>query len=132
MRPRSRILSSLMAASYLLATTVALRFHDHACREGSDCGAAYHSCEGANHSHSAGQDGAPGQDRPSPAAPDRHPTDSAKCVICHFLAQASTPVGSVVPLISAPLVQAVTVVTPSFSLTDVFSAWHSRGPPAVA
>jgi hypothetical protein len=131
MASKRRTLSALMAAGYLLATTTAAFFHDHACSERAGCGAVCYDKHAHGPSHHSRHDATQEEGHPAPITPDRH-TDGAKCSICQFLAQASAPVGPVAPLLAAPLVQAITTVSPSFSLTGVFTAWHSRAPPAVA
>ena len=102
---RSRKLSIVTAASYLLVVTFSALFHDH-----------------HGHGH--------GASRPGVAA--AHVADDHDCSVCQFLAQKPAPAAVVAPEIASALVQDVAVSAPCCPLHGAFTAWQSRAPPAVA
>jgi hypothetical protein len=102
---RSRRLTVLMLASYLLAITAPALFHEH-----KSCG-SQRSRTGVSAAHH-------GQDH--------------DCSVCQFLAQKPAPVAVVAPVSLSSLVEDVVVVVQVCAVSGVFSAWHSRAPPAIA
>jgi hypothetical protein len=107
MLSRNRPLTALTAASYLLVVSGAALFHDHACD---------------------GHDEHPGR----PGVASTHAGDAEHCSVCQFLSQKTAPVQYVTPTHSFALVQSIVVVSPLCETGELFSAWHSRAPPAVA
>jgi hypothetical protein len=107
MLSRNRFLTVLTAASYLLVVSGSSLFHDHS----DDCSHDDHSRPGVSASHFA---------------------DGHECPICQFLAQKTAPVEVVTPVHSTALVQHVALSSPLHVLSEAFSAWHSRAPPAFA
>ena len=102
---RSRNLTVFMAASYLLAITGSALFHDH-----KGCGS--------------------GPSRPGVAA--AHGVADHDCAVCQFLAQKPAPAANVAPVGPSTWAQEVPAASPVCAVSGVFSAWHSRAPPAVA
>jgi hypothetical protein len=102
---RSRKLSILTAASYLLVVMFSALFHDH-------------------HDHGRGPS------RPGVAA--SHLADDHDCSVCQFLAQKPAPAAVVAPQIASTLVQELAAPAPSCPVPSAFTAWQSRAPPAVA
>jgi hypothetical protein len=102
---RSRKLTVLTAASYLLAITASALFHEHK------------SCD----------------DRPSrPGVSAAHGDSDHDCSVCQFLTQKPAPAADVAPV--GPILRAQELPAESAvcAVSGVFSAWHSRAPPAVA
>ena len=106
MLAKNREFSTLTAASYLLAITVSALFHNHKC-----CG------------HQ--------RPRPGVSASQRRDHDH-DCAVCQFLAQKPAPAAAVAPVGTSLPVQEVVAASPVRAEGGVFSAWHSRAPPAVA
>ena len=102
---RSHKLTVLTAASYLLAITASGLFHNH---------------EGCGH------------ERPLPGVSAAHGGDHHDCSVCQFLAQKPAPAANVAPVGASLRAQEVTAAAPVCAVSGVFSAWHSRAPPAVA
>jgi hypothetical protein len=102
---RSRKLSILTAASYLLVITGSALFHNH-----------YGHGEEAS--------------RPGVSAADA--ADDHDCSVCQFLAQKPAPAVQVAPEIASALVQDVAAPAPWCPPRAAFAAWQSRAPPAVA
>jgi hypothetical protein len=125
-RMRSRCGSWLLAVGYLLTISTASLFHDHSgCEHG-------HSSQGSTadrhgDSHAEGHPGA----KPS-HNPPRTPANDGDCPVCQYLAQkaASTPDAAAAD--AGDFVQDAYTPPQHFSSPDAFSAWHSRGPPAIA
>jgi hypothetical protein len=101
---RSRKLSVLTAASYLLVITTSALFHSH-------------------HGHGEGPS------RPGVSA--AHAADDHDCSICQFLAQKPAPAVEMAPEIASTLVQDVAAPAPLCPVRGVFAAWQSRAPPAI-
>jgi hypothetical protein len=119
MLKRNGPLSVLLAASYLLAVGVSALFHDH--RDHGDHRDRCECCD--HHAHS---DELPGRGY---SAADS--VDGQDCPICQFLAEKPVPVVLLVAPEVGLLVQDVAAAAPPAIATDVFSAWHSRAPPAL-
>ena len=128
----NRWVSVLVAAGYLLAVSTASLFHHHTNRDNGGCchgqsfargaSASDHHCESGDHSP-----------RPNtPSAPAPCPSDNSHCPVCQFLAQKPAPTAEVVPVTTGVLVQEAFSPPPARIAVVVFSAWHSRGPPAFA
>jgi hypothetical protein len=118
---KNRWVSLLVAAGYLLAVSTASLFHHHADQDGGGC----HHEQSLSHSASDGHSSRP--NAPSPC-----PSDDSNCSVCQFLAQKPAPTAEVVPVTAGVLVQEVFSPPPARITVGVFSAWHSRGPPAFA
>jgi hypothetical protein len=128
----NRWLSVTLAAGYVLAVTAASLFHNHAVEDNSGCGhgrsLAHASSADCHHSQSD-------RDFPRPNAPKtpgQCPSDRGHCSVCHFLGHKPAPSAEVAAVISGALVQEVAAPLSARSTAGVFSAWHSRGPPALA
>jgi hypothetical protein len=121
---KNRWVSVLVAAGYLLAVSTASLFHHHADRDGGEC------CHEQSPSHGAMDDHSPCSQAPSDHSPgslgDNH------CSVCQFLAQKPAPTAEVVSETPGALVQEAFMPPPARIAVGVFSAWHSRGPPAFA
>ena len=102
---RSRQLTILTAASYLLAVTASALFHNH-----------------------GGHDDE--QHRPGVSA--SHWADGHKCSVCQFLAQKPAPAADAAPVSLSTLVQDAVAAAPVRVAADVFTAWNSRAPPVLA
>ena len=102
---QSRKLTVLTAASYLLAVTVSALFHEHK------------SC---------------GRERPRPGVSAARGEPDHDCSVCQFLAQKPAPAADVAPVGPSLPSQEVSAASPVCAACGVFSAWHSRAPPAVA
>jgi hypothetical protein len=105
MRIRSRTVTIVMAASYLLAVTASASFHHHGAHNNSP------TPSGISASHSS---------------------DEHACPVCQFLAQKPAPTTDVVPATLSALVREVFLPAPERPVIGVFAAWHSRGPPDLA
>ena len=129
---KNRWVSVLVAAGYLLAISTASLFHNHADRGSGGC---YH---GRSLAHEASADchhGEADDDSPRPNAPKtpaQCPSDDSHCSVCQFLAQKPAPTAEVAAVSTGVLVQEAYLPAPPRITVGVFSAWHSRGPPAVA
>ena len=129
---RNRWISSLMAAGYVLAVTMAPLFHNHAAQDNDGC------CHGRSLTHEASADcrhGESAKDSPrphSPSDPAQCPSDAGHCPVCQFLGQKPVPVAEAAPDVSGTLVQEVSSLAPASIVVGAFSAWHSRAPPAFA
>jgi hypothetical protein len=102
---RSRKLTVFTMASYLLAITASALFHEH-----KGCGG--------------------GLSRPGVAA--AHGCADHDCAVCQFLAQKPAPAVAVAPVGPGMWAQEVPAASPVCAVSGVFSAWHSRAPPAIA
>jgi hypothetical protein len=102
---RSRKLSVVTAASYLLVVTFSALFHDH---------------------HAEGHQ----PSRPGIVAVEAG--DDHDCPVCQFLAQKPAPATIVAPEMLSTLVQDAAAAAPCCSSPGVFTAWQSRAPPALA
>jgi hypothetical protein len=105
LRTKSRGMTVLTLASYMLAVSASALFHDH---RDSD---VEQSRQGVSASHSG---------------------DDHDCSVCQFLAQKPAPVAKVAPVGLSTLVQELTTPALVQAMPGVFSAWHSRAPPAPA
>jgi hypothetical protein len=102
---RSRKLTVITAASYLLVVSAAALFHDH-----------------DDHDH--------GLQKSDAAAAKL--TDGHDCSVCQFLAQTPAPAAEVAPVRVSTLAQDVIVAAPACVARGVFTAWQSRAPPVLA
>jgi hypothetical protein len=121
---KSRWISVLVAAGYLLVVSTASLFHHHADQDGGGC------CHGQSLGYGASDDHSPCSKPPS--IPSSPPSDDNNCSVCQFLAQKPAPTAEVVAVTAGVLVQEAYLPPPAHSSVGVFSAWHSRGPPALA
>jgi hypothetical protein len=129
---KSRCVASLLAVGYLLAISAAPLFHNHAAENGGGC---CHERSAARVASAEEHHTAADCHRPhhkTPGAPSRCPADDGRCSVCQFLGQAPAPTAEVVLISSGTLVQEVSSPPPPRLAIGVFSAWHSRGPPAFA
>jgi hypothetical protein len=128
-RMKSRWVSLLVAVGYLLAVGTAPLFHNHSIQGGDQC-CHGHSLthEDSTECHHDGQCSAP----TGPKVPASCPTDDSNCSVCKFLAQKPAPTAEVVLANAGTLVQETVFPTPASVTVGVFSAWHSRAPPAFA
>ena len=121
---KNRWVSVLVAAGYLLAVSTASLFHHHAKRDYGGC------CHGQSLTHGGADDLSSRPD--TPIVPPPCPSDDTNCSVCQFLAQKPAPTPEVAPVNTGVLVQEAFSLPPARIAVGVFSAWHSRGPPAVA
>ena len=108
MLSRNRILTVLTTAAYLLVVSGSALFHNHH----DDC----------DH----------GEDHHRPGVSGSHFADDHDCLVCQFLAQKPAPAAEITTSSSSPLVQNVFAPALPHAANDLFSAWHSRAPPAFA
>jgi hypothetical protein len=108
MRARSPRLAALTTVIYLMAVCGSALFHEHHDRPGS------------------GED--PARQGVSASCSD----DDHECSICQFLAQKPAPAAVIAPVDLSSLVQDVAAPTAVRAAPAVFTAWHSRAPPASA
>jgi hypothetical protein len=129
---KNRCFAALVAVGYLLTVSMASLFHDHSVECGGGC------CHGHSPAHSDAADehhavaDQHSGHHETPCSPGRCPTDGRGCCVCQFLAQKPAPMAEVAPVDSGTLVQEAALPPPARLAAAVFSAWHSRGPPAVA
>ena len=102
---RSRRLTILTAASYLLAITASAPFHTH---------------------------GSHGDEQPRPGVSASHWSDGHECPVCQFLTQKPASAANVASVGLSTLVQDAAAPAPAFAPADVFAAWNSRAPPVLA
>jgi hypothetical protein len=102
---RSRKLTVFTAASYLLAISASALFHEHKC-----CGDV----------------------QPRPGVSAAHGGEDHDCSVCQFLAQKPAPAADVAPVGPTLRAQELPAASPVCGVSGVFSAWHSRAPPAIA
>ena len=102
---RSRKLSILTAASYLLVITGSALFHNH---------------------HGHGEEAS----RPGVSAADA--ADDHDCSVCQFLAQKPAPAVQVAPEIATRWCKTWLRPRHGARVRAAFAAWQSRAPPAVA
>jgi hypothetical protein len=107
MRAFRRELTLPTAACYLLVISTSALFHDH-------------------HRHGDGE----GKARDGVSA--SHHADEGACAVCRFEAQKPAPTTEVSLADCGVLVRPVATRADICAEGDVFSAWHSRGPPAIA
>jgi hypothetical protein len=105
MLARSRELRIFTVASYLLAITASALFHEH--RSG-------------------------GERQLLPCVSAAQGEDDHDCSVCQFLAQKPAPAADVAPVGASEWVQELPAASPVSAASGVFSAWHSRAPPAIA
>ena len=103
---RSRKLTVLLAAGYLLAVTASAPFHNH--------------------------NGRGEEQPPRPGVSASHFAEHGACSVCQFLAQKPAPAAALAPVSASALVQEVAAWAPRCAEVGVFTAWRSRAPPAAA
>ena len=108
MLSRNRILTTLTTACYLLVVSGSALFHDH-----------HDACDHC-------------EDQSRPGVSASHSADDHDCLVCRFLAHKPAPAAEVTTQSSTSLVQKVLAPVLPRILSGVFSAWHSRAPPASA
>ncbi len=129
---KSRRLSGVVAASYVLALATAALVHNHTGCDSGCCG-GHGGAHGLADNHGpGGRHGGHEDGQPAPGAPGRHATQDDNCPACQFLAQKPAPTAVVAPVAAAALVEEVAFLAPARPAAGVFSAWQSRAPPALA
>jgi hypothetical protein len=132
MRAKNRVLSVLTTTGYVLVITLSALFHDHTGHYGGCCGKSGESPTVVGDETGTCHHGTHDESRHAPVSLKRCPTDDTKCPVCQFLAQKPAPVDPIASVTSAERVEEVVGIAPACSSAGVFTAWHSRAPPAIA
>jgi hypothetical protein len=124
---RNRCLATVVAVGYLLTVSAASLFHNHGVES---CGGCCHERSMADQHHGSAHSHGP--HHKTPKAPSGCPADDGRCSVCQFLAQKPVPTAAVTLSGSGTLIATVLAPPPARLAVGAFSAWHSRGPPALA
>jgi hypothetical protein len=128
-KTQTRLTRGLLLVVYVLATSTAALFHDHAgpCGGGATC--PEHATACVDHDHAAGschEDGAAASDAPLPC---HDPLADDDCAVCRFLGLCSLPVAPPAVLAQGDLLIRANPAEPIDAARPFDRAIHSRGPP---